>query len=113
VPDGFSLDTFFSGAFGVFLGAATERVELEFDREVAHLVTQRRWHASQSTTLGKGGVARVTLDVGVTPDLVTWLVGWGPRVRVLTPASLADRVHAEHVAAVALRGRPRRSRNGT
>ena len=112
LPDGFSLDAYFAGAFGVFPGAPSERVVLEFDRDVAHLVAQRRWHPSQSTTVGGSGAVRVTLDVGVTPDLVTWLVGWGARVRVTEPESLADRVHAEHVAAVGLRARapPGRSR---
>lgn len=114
LPDGFSLEAFFSGAFGVFPGAPAERVVLEFDPVVAHLVIQRRWHASQTTKLDHDGRAHVSFDLGVTPDLVTWLVGWGPRVRVLAPTPLADRVHAEHVAAVAMRpARPRRRSRGT
>jgi predicted DNA-binding transcriptional regulator YafY len=96
IPDDFSLESFFDGAFGVFVGSPPERVVLDFDANVRPLVTTRRWHRSQETTVLPDGRVRMQLDVGVSPDLVAWVVGWGPMVVVSEPTHLAERVRSEH-----------------
>ncbi len=99
VPAAFSLDAFFAGAFGIFPGGAPEPLSLVFDEAVAALVRGRRYHPSQTTRRLPDGRVRMRLCLPVSPEVVSWLVGWGPRVEVEAPASLQERVLAEHAAA--------------
>jgi hypothetical protein len=39
---------------------------------------------------------RLTFHVGITPEMVSWLLYYGARVQVLTPAWLRERVAEEH-----------------
>jgi predicted DNA-binding transcriptional regulator YafY len=100
VPAGFSLATFFGGAFGVFPGGQPERVVLEFDAAVAPIVLARRYHASQDAKRLRDGRVRMELYLAITPEFAAWVVGWGPMVDVLSPASLREQVRREHRAAV-------------
>ena len=101
LPGEFSLSSFFAGAFGVFAGGEPETVRLDFDAGVTALVRARRFHPSQTIRRRAGGGLRMVLTLPVTPDVVSWLVGWGPMVRVCEPAWLGARVAAEHEAALA------------
>lgn len=96
VPADFSLAAFFAGAFGVFPRGEHERVVLEFDRAVAAIVLARRYHASQDTKRLRDGRVRMQLDLAVTPEVLSWVVGWGPMVRVLSPETFAAQVVREH-----------------
>lgn len=113
-PAGFSLEGLLAGSFGVFSGLAAERVRLRFTPAVAALVRERTWHPSQAFAEtaataadddgddrgnggGDGGV-ELTLEVGVSPELERWVLGWGDDVEVLAPAALR----------AAVRGRARR-----
>ncbi|MCX6031807.1 MAG: WYL domain-containing protein [Chloroflexi bacterium] len=42
------------------------------------------------------GRVRVTFRVGVTPEMVSWLLYYGGRVRVVAPGWLGERVREEH-----------------
>lgn len=100
VPADFSLAAFFAGAFGVFPSGEPQHVVLEFDAVVAPIVLARRYHASQVTKHLHGGEVCMKLDVAVTPEVVSWIVGWGPMVNVKSPTSLREWVRREHRAAI-------------
>ncbi|MBX3248694.1 MAG: WYL domain-containing protein [Myxococcales bacterium] len=104
VPADFSIASFFHGAFGMFPGAP-RRVVLDFDASVQGLVEARRFHTTQETVRRSDGGVRMTLHVPTSPDVVAWLVGWGPRVVVVEPEDLADAVREEHRCALE-RGMP-------
>ena len=87
-PSGFSVDTLLAGSFGVFSGLKVERVRLRFDADVAQLVRERRWHATQRLADLADGRVELTLDVGLSPEVKRWLLGWGDRVEVREPAAL-------------------------
>ena len=97
-PSGFSLDTLLAGSFGVFSGLKPERLRLWFDADVAQLVRERRWHATQRLSELPDGRLELTLDVGVSPEVERWLLGWGERAEVREPAALR-----QAMAGVALR----------
>lgn len=99
VPPGFDVRSFFSGAFGVWTSDAPETVVVDFAPTAAHVLRTRRYHHSQKVIKLPGGAARVELELGITPDLVTWLVGWGDSAYVREPLSLRERVLAVHRAA--------------
>lgn len=98
-PPGFDVRQFFSGAFGVWTSDAPSKVVVDFSPKAAHVLASRRYHGSQAVTKLPGGAVRVSFELGITPDLVTWLVGWGDAAMVQEPLELRERVLAVHRAA--------------
>ena len=96
VPADFDPDAFFDGGFGIFTGGEPIRVLLEFTEDVAHLVRDRIWHPSQQRRRAPRGLTRIELEVTNTPQLLQWLVGWGPKVKVIEPPELREAVRDEH-----------------
>jgi proteasome accessory factor B len=88
-------EEFFNGGMSVFTGSKPEEIVLEFSDEVAQFVKERRWHSSQRTVNLEGGRIRVTLELGQTPELISWVLSFGPGAKVVSPASLAERVLAK------------------
>ena len=86
------------GAFGILKGDP-QPVVARFDKAVAHYVRERRWHPTQELEeLADGGV-EIRFHVGQTHELVTWLLGFGSDVVVLSPDTLVRRVRDAHRAA--------------
>ena len=82
----------FDGSLGVFTAGTTQQVVIEFEPEVAEYVRERRWHPSQRVVSLEGGRVRVTLDVSDTPELHSWVLGFGPSAKIISPISLAEKV---------------------
>ena len=91
-------DDVFANSLGVNTGPA-ERVELAFEPQVAPYVRARVWHTSQQLRDDSDGRLKVTLDVCHDWALRSWILSWGPFVRVVSPASLAGEVHSDLRAA--------------
>jgi predicted DNA-binding transcriptional regulator YafY len=85
-------EDFFDGSMGVFSGSKIESVEIEFEAEVSQYVRERRWHQSQKTTALPNGRVRVALEVSDSPELHSWILGFGPSAKVISPSSLAEKV---------------------
>ena len=84
-------DAAFPHSLGIHQGAP-ERVELEFAAELAPYVQERIWHPSQKVGAGQDGSLTVTMDVCHDGALRSWILSFGPGVRVTAPATLARRV---------------------
>jgi predicted DNA-binding transcriptional regulator YafY len=84
-------DTFFSSSMSVFRGPAAQ-VELRFKRPQAKFVAERRWYASQHTFWNEDGTLLMRLQVALSPELTTWVLGFGAAVEVLKPAELRTAV---------------------
>jgi predicted DNA-binding transcriptional regulator YafY len=97
------------GALGPWEGAA-QHIELRFDATVADRVAEQRIHPSQRMQSRSDGELDVSFRVPPCPALVSWLLGWGRQVRVLAPASLANRLREEHARA-SLQTRSKRSQS--
>jgi proteasome accessory factor B len=93
-------DDVFANSLGVNTGPA-ERVELAFEPQVAPYVRARVWHASQQLRDDPAGRLEVTLDVCHDWALRSWILSWGPFVRVVSPAALAGEVLSDLRAASA------------
>ncbi|MGC9083043.1 MAG: helix-turn-helix transcriptional regulator [Anaerolineae bacterium] len=98
VPSDFDLDAYLGDAWGVMRGAAgkSERVVLLFEPEAGRWVAEEVWHKSQQSEILPDGRVQMTFYVGVTPEMVNWLLYYGSRVQVLEPAWLRERVAEEH-----------------
>jgi predicted DNA-binding transcriptional regulator YafY len=101
VPVDFDVDAYLGDAWGIMRGAAgpAERVELLFEPEAGRWVAEEHWHKSQQAETLPDGRVRVTFQVGITPEMVSWLLYYGARVQVVAPAWLRERVAEEHTRA--------------
>ena len=69
---------------------------LLFEAEAGRWVAEERWHKSQESEVLPDGRVRMRFQVGVTPEMVSWLLYYGCRVEVEEPAWLRERVREEH-----------------
>lgn len=102
IPADFDLDAYLGESWGLMRGAAgePERVELLFEPEAGRWAAEESWHKSQQSETLPDGRVRMTFQVGITPEMVSWLLYYGSRVQVLGPAWLRERVAEEHRKAV-------------
>jgi predicted DNA-binding transcriptional regulator YafY len=71
---------------------APEDVVLEFEAEVVERLKESVWHPNQKLEDLAGGRARLTLRLNSTLEIQPWILGWGPKVKVLAPAALAESI---------------------
>jgi proteasome accessory factor B len=76
----------------VHLGTPPERVEIDFAPQIARYVKERVWHASQETIDRPDGGVRVVLHVSNDVALRSWILGFGPLARVVSPGELVAQV---------------------
>jgi predicted DNA-binding transcriptional regulator YafY len=100
LPADFDIDQYFQGEFGIWKGAAPHKVVIEFDAAAAEYVRMRRVHASQKLSSVAGGGVRLSMTVGNLNPVVSWVLEWGRRARVIAPPELAERVRDELAAAL-------------
>jgi predicted DNA-binding transcriptional regulator YafY len=87
-------DDAFAHSLGVNQGSP-EHVEIAFQPRIAPYIRERQWHASQRTSDRDDGSVVLTLDVCNDWALRSWILGFGPLARVLTPVSLAEQIRDE------------------
>jgi predicted DNA-binding transcriptional regulator YafY len=87
-------DDAFAHSLGVNDGPP-ETIEIAFEPRIAPYVRERRWHASQRHIDQPDVGIVVTLDVCNDWALRSWILGFGPLARVLSPASLAHQIREE------------------
>lgn len=79
----------FAGSWGLYSGPA-QPVRVALHPAFAELAAERVWHRSQRVgTPGPDGWVPVEFEVFLGGEFRTWLLGWGPWIRVDAPASLA------------------------
>jgi len=94
LPLGFDLDGYIRDSLVVMRGTPIT-VELLFDKVTAAWARDRVWHSSQRLAPLRDGRLRMTLRVADTRELVGWILSFGSGVRVVSPASLRERVGEE------------------
>lgn len=84
----------FVNSLGVHSGKP-EHVEIEFTERVAPYIEERTWHPSQKLTRRPDGSILLALDVCLDWALSSWILGFGPFARVLSPPTLAEQILEE------------------
>jgi predicted DNA-binding transcriptional regulator YafY len=100
LPADFDIDEYFQGEFGIWRSTEKHRVVVDFDAQAVEYIRGRRFHPSQRVSLLPGGGVRITMTVGNLNPVVSWVLEWGQRARVIEPPELVERVRAELVAAL-------------
>jgi predicted DNA-binding transcriptional regulator YafY len=84
----------FANSLGVNTGPA-ERAEIAFEARVAPYVRARVWHTSQEVRDAEDGSLVLTMHVCHDWALRSWILGWGPFARVVSPEKLASEVRSD------------------
>jgi predicted DNA-binding transcriptional regulator YafY len=92
IPDGFSVDKFFHGAFGIFVGNAPTKVVIELSKEARPSIEARVFHPKQRLERLSNGGVRLSFSVPHTAQVVPWVLSWGDHARVTAPPELKRQV---------------------
>jgi proteasome accessory factor B len=84
----------FAHSLGVHEGPP-ERIEIAFEPRIVPYVRERTWHASQQIRDEDNGSIVLTLNVCNDFALRSWILGFGPLARVVSPPHLAAQILAE------------------
>lgn len=90
IPADFDANEYLRGAWGIVVEGEQQTVRLKFNPEIARLMEETVWHPSQALEKQADGSVIMTLTVFQTPELVTWILGWGEKVEVLEPKALRE-----------------------
>ena len=85
----FDAERFWKNKFGLF-SAENQEVRLKFSSDVRMHIEGRHWHASQIFTEGDKGSLILDLQVGLSPELISWIFSWNEYVDVLSPPELIE-----------------------
>ncbi len=101
-PTRYSPERHTEGTFGIVDGDETPVEILILTREGAELLQSRRLHPTQRFVENPDGTTTLTMTVRGTRELVNWILGLGPHVRVVAPEALRQDVEDSLRAAVRL-----------
>jgi predicted DNA-binding transcriptional regulator YafY len=92
-PEDWNPREFLPALGGLIPGEPTE-LELRFDGELKVYVQHIRW--PEGTAMSEDEQGRLVLKTRATPneELANWIIGFGPKVKVLAPAELREQVRA-------------------
>lgn len=68
-------------------------VVLEFESKVVERMKETLWHPDQKLEELPEGRARLTLPLNNTMEVESWILSWGPYVKVLEPKDLAQSIN--------------------
>ena len=84
----------FAHSLGVNQGTP-ERIDIAFEPRIARYVKERVWHPSQEVQEAADGTLTMTLNVCNDWALRSWILGFGPLARVVSPPALATQILEE------------------
>ncbi|MCI0575419.1 MAG: WYL domain-containing protein [Chloroflexi bacterium] len=98
IPGHFDLDEYLGDGWGLMRGSAREpeEVMLLFEPEAGRWVAEEYWHKSQRSEILADGRFKLSFYVGVTPEMVNWLLYYGASVWVERPEWLCEKVREAH-----------------
>jgi len=102
IPPDFDLDNYLGTGWGLMRGSAneTEEVILIFEPEAGRWVAEEQWHSSQEIEELEDGRMQIKFHVGITPEMVSWLLYYGGNVWVERPLWLREEIYKAHNRAV-------------
>ncbi|WP_022835063.1 helix-turn-helix transcriptional regulator [Salisaeta longa] len=103
IPDAFDLDIYFLPRFESIEGGEDYVVTLLFAPECVPYLQSKRYQRSQQIhdTERPDGRVEVSYEVAGLDEIATFVRSWGPKVEVLKPAALRDKIRDEARAVAA------------
>jgi predicted DNA-binding transcriptional regulator YafY len=100
LPPDFQIDQYFQGEFGIWRATEQHKVVIEFDAQAADYIRARRVHATQRLSTLPGGAVRLSMTIGNLTQVVSWILEWGARAKVIEPPELIKKVRDELTGAL-------------
>lgn len=99
LPPDFDIDEYLGDAWGIMRGSAgePEEVALLFEPQAGQWVAEEQWHKSQKCEVLDDGQLRISFFVGVTPEMINWLLYYGGKVYIESPDWLREEVKNQHI----------------
>ena len=88
VPDDFSVEKFFQGAFGVQGGTGDYLVRIQFDAAAAFYIRERRWHPTQTLKDLPAGGVELSMRLSDLEEVERWVLSWGAHATIMEPVEL-------------------------
>jgi predicted DNA-binding transcriptional regulator YafY len=95
IPRDFSLKDHFKDAWNIIRDQALVTVKVRFNRSVARIIEEGRWHDSQKLERLPDGSVLLTARVSGWEEIKRWILAFGPAARVLDPPDLIRRISQE------------------
>ncbi len=97
IPEGFSLQSWQSTAFGVYRGTGARmwEIRIRFRAGSARYVQESWWHATQRFEQLPDGGVELHLRLNELSAVSKWILGFGSSATVLAPVELQQLVRAE------------------
>jgi predicted DNA-binding transcriptional regulator YafY len=92
IPDGFDVERYLQGQFGIWCADDTTEVVIDFHEDVAEVLTTRSIHPSQRIEALDDGSVRLRMQLGQLSEVAHWVLGFGAAAVVREPAALRDEV---------------------
>ena len=101
MPKDFSIEEYLGQNWGLMRGEQRkpEEILLHFGPEAGSWVSEEYWHHSQRVETLPDGCIHFHLTLAVTPEFINWLLYYGDRLTVLSPAWLREEVRNAHFRA--------------
>ena len=94
----FNASDFLKDNFGIWQ-EAPEDVVIRFSKTVRHSIEDRIWHPSQRFENEESGDLILHMHVGISNELVAWILRWGEHAEVLKTLRLRQTVYENHLSA--------------
>lgn len=93
VPEGFDISKEVDLSFGIWhTNEAPEDYELLFDSTLANYILEREWHKNQIMEQREDGSVYLKFSSNQKQQIKSWVLGFGPSVKVLSPEGLKNDV---------------------
>ena len=91
--DSYDPERVFADSFGIIVDEKypIAQIEISLAPRWASFIRSHRWHRSQESFVRSGRV-HVRLRVRVCPELISWILGFGPEARVIGPPRLKRQI---------------------
>lgn len=95
IPSDFEANEYFGSSLGVTVEGEPKIIKLRLTPGLARIMEETTWHPSQGLEKNRDGSIIMTLRVGYTAEVFSWILQWGDGVEVLGPEDVReDIVHA-------------------
>lgn len=85
-------NNYFDSSLGIYHSGDPVTVVIKVSPPLSSFVRERRWHSTQKVVAKENGCIELHLEVGITPELVQWILGFGSAAKVIMPEELKVKV---------------------
>ncbi len=91
-PENFDAESYSNRYFGISIEDESIKTLLHFSKQLSPYIQERQWAVGQKITKNSDGTCVLEMEIPSRIELLHWILGKGPGVRVLEPADLREEI---------------------